>query len=196
METKVADSGDRGKIHLTPTLLLMTEQQRKRRGAVEMGPTAATVAANVRRIRDEVRGWSTYDLSGRLTKAGRPIAPSAVSKIERGERLVTVDDLMALALALRVNPNALLLPATSQGDIEVTGASARPAGDVWDWAEGSRPLDLPDSDDGTAHNAFQADARPSGRRKFVGQAEGQLTEEGARRLLELMRQQQEGRDDG
>lgn len=159
-------------------------------------PTGRAVAANVRRIRDEVRGWSTYELSRKLAKLGRPIAPSALSKVERGERRVDVGDLMALALALRVNPNALLLPATVQGEIEMTGASARPAGDVWEWAEGGRPLDLPVNDDGTAHNLFQTDARPSGRRKFVGQAEGQLSEEGARRLLEFMKQQQEGRDDG
>lgn len=163
---KVADSSRRGKAHLTPTLLLMAEQKR-RRGAVEMGPTAATVAANVRRLRDEVRGWSTYELAGQLAKAGRPIAPSAVSKIERGERQVTVDDLLALAYVLRVTPNALLLPCTAEGDVELTAAGTYAAGDVWEWAEGNRPLSLPEGDDGTAHNQFQADVRPAGRRQFV-----------------------------
>jgi transcriptional regulator with XRE-family HTH domain len=157
----------------------MAEQQKKRRGAVEMGPTAGTVAANVRRIRDEVRGWSTYELAGKLAKMGRPIAPSAISKIERGERQVTVDDLVTLALALGVNANALLLPAIAEGQIELTGTSPRDAVDVWEWAEGNRPLDLPTGDDGTAHNQFQADARPAGRRKFVsGAATGRLTAAG------------------
>jgi transcriptional regulator with XRE-family HTH domain len=161
-----------------------------------MGPTAATVAANVRRIRDEVRGWSTYELAGQLAKAGRPIAPSAVSKIERGERQVTVDDLLALAYVLRVTPNALLLPSTAEGEIELTAAGTYAAGDVWDWAEGTRPLDLPANDDGTAHNTFQADARPPGRRKFVsGPVSAGMTAEG-RQMLAAYLQQQEGREDG
>lgn len=160
-------------------------------------PTGRAVAANVRRIRDEVRGWSTYELSRKLAKIGRPIAPSALAKVERGERRVDVGDLMALALALRVNPNALLLPATVDGEIELTGGSARPAGDVWEWAEGNRPLDLSVNDDGTAHNLFQTDARPSGRRKFVSGPLGEVTlsAEG-RRMFEAYLQQAEARDDG
>jgi transcriptional regulator with XRE-family HTH domain len=198
METKVADSRGQRKIQLAPTLLFMAEQQKRRRGAVEMGATAATVAANVRRIRDDVRGWSTYELSGKLAKAGRPIAPSAVSKIERGERQVTVDELMTLALVLGVNPNALLLPATAEGDVELTGGPARPAGDVWEWAEGNRPLDLPVGDDGTALNLFQTDARPSGRRKFVSGpvGEARFSEDGRRLFEAYLKGQQEARDDG
>ncbi|MFK4023148.1 helix-turn-helix domain-containing protein [Streptomyces albogriseolus] len=168
----------------------MAEQQKRRRGAVEMGPTAATVAANIRRIRDEVRGWSTYELAGKLTRAGRPIAPSAIAKIERGERQVTVDDLMTIAYALDVNPNALLLPPAAEGHVELTGAGSRPAGDVWEWAEGNRPLNLPDGDDGTAHNQFQADARPAGRRKFVSGAlagPGRLTDDARQAIAEAHR---------
>lgn len=120
----------------------MTDEQKKRRGSVEMGPTAATVAANVRRLRDDVSGWSTYELSGRLAKAGRPIAPSAVAKIERGERQVTVDDLVALAIVLGVNPSALLIPVNvERGEsVEVTGSGAVSAEEVWNWADGRTPL--------------------------------------------------------
>jgi hypothetical protein len=46
-----------------------------------------------------------------MAAAGRPILPSGLSKIEQGQRAVDVDDLVALAIALQVNPNALLLPA-------------------------------------------------------------------------------------
>lgn len=167
------------------TLSLMTQQPRTPTQITD--PTGRAVAANVRRIRDEVRGWSTYELSRKMSKIGRPIAPSALAKVERGERRVDVGDLMALALALRVNPNALLLPATADGEIEVTGGSVRPADEVWEWAEGGRPLDLPTSDDGTAHNIFQTDARPAGRRRFVGRAgAGQMTTE-AQTLMETDR---------
>ncbi|MEU3105576.1 helix-turn-helix domain-containing protein [Streptomyces griseoflavus] len=130
-------------------------------------PTGKTVADNVRRIRGEVRGWSTYELSRKLSDAGRPIAASALAKVERGERRVDVGDLMALAVALEVNPAALLFPPTINGEVELTGGGRIAAAIAWEWAEGERPLKLPQNDDGAAHNAFQTDARPAGRRKFV-----------------------------
>jgi transcriptional regulator with XRE-family HTH domain len=130
-------------------------------------PTGKTVAENVRRIRDEVRGWSTYELSRKLSEAGRPIAPSALAKLERGERRVDAGDLVALAVALEVNPSALLFPPTIAEDVEITGGGRLAGGIVWEWADGERPLKLPSNDDGTAHNTFQADARPPGRRSFL-----------------------------
>lgn len=141
MRPKVSDTQAQRKIQLTPTLLFMAEEQKRRRGAVEMGPTAATVAANVRRLRDDVRGWSTYELSGKLAKAGRPIGASAVAKIERGERQVTVDDLMALASALRVSPSALLLPLKDgpHETVDITGVGEIAADRAWDWLDG-KPL--------------------------------------------------------
>lgn len=160
-------------------------------------PTGKAVAANVRRIRDEIRGWSTYELSRKLKSAGRPIAPSALAKLERGERRVDVGDLMALACALEVNPNALLLPATAEGLVELTGGGTYPAGDAWEWAEGNRPLELPAGDDGTAHNLFQSGARPSGRRKFVSGpvSDIRLSAEG-RKMFEAYLREQEAREDG
>jgi transcriptional regulator with XRE-family HTH domain len=149
-------------------------------------PTGKTVAENVRRIRDEIRGWSTYELSRKLNEAGRPIAPSALAKVERGERRVDVGDLMALAVALDVHPAALLLPPTIEGDVEITGGGRVAAGIVWEWAEGERPLKLPLNDDGAAHNAFQTDARPAGRRKFVsGPVKAQLTDEAKQAIEDL-----------
>lgn len=141
MNAKIADDPQWRKIQLAPNLFRMAEQQRKRRGAVEMGPTAETVAANVRRVR-AARGWSTYELAGKLAKAGRPIAPSAISKIERGERQVSTDELVTLAVAFGVSPSALLLPFTDGPDkpVEVTGAGQVPALAAWEWADGRTPL--------------------------------------------------------
>ncbi len=152
-------------------------------------PTGKTVADNIRRIRDEIRGWSTYDLSRKLSDAGRPIAASALSKIERRERRVDVGDLLALAVALEVHPAALLFPPTVEGDTELTGGGRVAAGIVWEWAEGERPLKLPANDDGAAHNAFQADARPPGRRKFVsGPVRAELTAEVRDRMSQMREQ--------
>lgn len=152
-------------------------------------PTGKVVADNIRRIRDEIRGWSTYELARKLGDAGRPIAASALSKIERAERRVDVGDLMALAVALEVHPAALLFPPTIEGDVELTGGGRTAAGIAWEWAEGERPLKLPANDDGAAHNAFQADARPPGRRKFVsGPVRGRLTEDGRERMAQMREQ--------
>lgn len=140
-------------------------EARRPRPAVQHGPTSMTVAANVRRAR-KGHGLSTYELADRLASAGHAIAASAVAKIERGERQVTVDDLMALATALDVPPSALLLPPHdgTQRIVELTGAGTVPADVAWDWADGKRPLTLPEDDPGAAMLRYQLYGRPPGRR--------------------------------
>jgi transcriptional regulator with XRE-family HTH domain len=105
---------------------------------IELGPTGRTVADNVKRVRGH-RALNYADLSRKLTELGRPISPLAVRRIEEGDRRVDVDDLLALAVALGVPPNSLLLPhedpfpepsATAVGDVEF--------GELWKWADGSR----------------------------------------------------------
>jgi transcriptional regulator with XRE-family HTH domain len=75
---------------------------------IELGDTGRTVARQIRRIRER-NGLSLQELSDRLTRLGRPILPSGLSKIERGDRRVDVDDLDMLAAALGTIPNDLLL---------------------------------------------------------------------------------------
>jgi hypothetical protein len=65
------------------------------------------VAVQARRLR---RGFTLGELEEKLRELGRPIPLPALSKIEKGQRRVDVDDLVALALALGVSPN-LLLPS-------------------------------------------------------------------------------------
>lgn len=119
------------------------------RPAIPMGPTARTVAMNVRRLRKEA-SLSVYALSARLRELGCAISPSAITKIEkcvscdggRQTRRVDVDDLMALAVTLHVSPSALLLPLDDDSThrVEVTGAGSVDAEDAWDWMDGKRPL--------------------------------------------------------
>lgn len=73
------------------------------------GHTNEHVAANLRRARQSV-GVDLRELSARITQAGRKISPSALSKIETGDRRVDVDDLAALAYALETTPAGLLAP--------------------------------------------------------------------------------------
>lgn len=66
---------------------------------------------------------------------------TALSEIENGGRRVNVDDLMALAIALGANPNALLFPLEAgTTPIEITGADDLEFNRLWRWAEGTQPL--------------------------------------------------------
>ena len=77
--------------------------------AVQRGPTADTVAANVKRLREQ-QNLGLRALAQRLATTGRPLTHTALDKIERGTRRVDVDDLTALAAALDVSPATLLMP--------------------------------------------------------------------------------------
>jgi transcriptional regulator with XRE-family HTH domain len=100
----------------------------------------------VRRIREDQR--LTYvELSGRLTDVGRPIPVLGLRRIERGERRVDVDDLLALATALRVAPIDLLVPAVlADGEAyDVGPGMTTTAGRARDWLCGTGFLKDPDS---------------------------------------------------
>ncbi|MFE9092624.1 helix-turn-helix domain-containing protein [Streptomyces sp. NPDC007264] len=130
-----------------------------------LGPTGETVRQNIERIRTAKR--LTYvELSERLTELGRRIPVLGLRRIERGERRVDADDLMALAVALGVNVSALLLPNTAEGTVELTGVGTVDAKRAWQWADGMRPLRIPEGDDGTARVDFQRQARPAGLRRY------------------------------
>lgn len=125
-----------------------------------MSATARTVADNVRRLRT-ARGMSLRALADELKEVGHPLSADALNKIENGRTLapgteepkqvrrVDVDDLVALAQALRVSPKSLLLPwtETSNTPVEITGAGTVEARAAWDWAEGQKPLTVRDEGD-------------------------------------------------
>lgn len=175
----------------------MTEQRKVGRGAVEMGPTSTAVAANVRRVRER-RGLSTYQLSRLLQETGRPITPSAISKLERGDRRVDVDDLMALAVVLGVSPSALLLPMddSPHSTVEVTGAGSVAAEDAWDWMDGRRPLKVSDRDIGAALLEFQLYGRPPHRRGQPPRAESATYIDDVNRYLREVGLEPQLQDDG
>lgn len=74
------------------------------------GPVGTTVAANMERFR-KVQGLSYVELSRRMKELGRPIAPLGLTRIRDLQRRVDVDDLVALAHALCLDPGDLLRPA-------------------------------------------------------------------------------------
>lgn len=108
---------------------------------VVTGPTAQRTAENIERIR-KARGLNQRDVSARLKEIGRPMLPTVVSKIERGERRIDVDDLIAFALALNVSPVALLMPNEwSDAQVALTPAVEVSARTAWMWGEGSSQAD-------------------------------------------------------
>lgn len=148
----------------------MPDEQRRPRPAAQYGPTASTVAKNVKRLRDR-RGMSIYQLSALLREAGRPITPAAVGKIEREQRQVTVDDLVVLAAILRSTPSALLLPMTDDpaDSVEITGVGTVGADQAWDWLDGEMPIEpVQPGDPSGALLLFQVDSRPPRRRLQLG----------------------------
>lgn len=129
---------------------------RRTRQPVTRAPADQRVAKNVRRIRQS-QGMTTAALSGRLEQLGRYLWPNAITRIEQGIRRVDAGDLMALAVALDVNPNALLLPARAdKGTVPLTdqGASVTSARG-WEWACGERRLNR----SGSPHTRQVADVQ-------------------------------------
>lgn len=161
-----------------------------------LGPTGQQVRANIRRFREQ-RKLSYRELSDRLTEAGRPIPTLGLSRIENGERRVDADDLIALAVALKVNPSALLLPANvvgrEAGDVEITGAGLVPGWLAWGWADGWSPLADPE-DEAYRQDLidFLTNVRPQGwdARKNVG-----LNREPAQRLRHAFGEEGDGDGD-
>ncbi|MCT2587916.1 helix-turn-helix domain-containing protein [Actinophytocola gossypii] len=106
----------------------------------KLGPTGHRVARRLGELRRE-RGLTLGQLEKRLTELGRPIQLSALSKTEKGERRVDADDLVALARALSVSPNSLLLPLqiTADTEVELTSAVVLQAEEAWTWALRDHP---------------------------------------------------------
>lgn len=85
----------------------MTSQQRN-----PPGIAGQNFIANVDQLR-RVRGLSYEALAAKLTEAGHPMNPVSLSRLGRGERRVSVDDLIAFARVLGVEPLELLQPLDS-----------------------------------------------------------------------------------
>lgn len=74
-----------------------------------LGPAGAQAARRLRALRRR-QDLTLADIAARLERLGRPITVSGLSKIEKGQRRVDVDDLLALAGALNVQVDDILFP--------------------------------------------------------------------------------------
>ncbi|MFG3189249.1 helix-turn-helix domain-containing protein [Streptomyces omiyaensis] len=105
----------------------------------ESGPAATQVARNIQRVR-KARQMKQSDVSRRLADAGRPTLATVVSKIERGERRIDVDDLVAFGRALDVPPVLLLFPLGEEDTTEVLAGQTVPTWDAFRWFVGEAPF--------------------------------------------------------
>jgi 8-oxo-dGTP pyrophosphatase MutT (NUDIX family)/transcriptional regulator with XRE-family HTH domain len=111
------------------------------RRAIEIGAVGRRVAENLARLR-ELRHLNYTELSELLKRHGRGLSAETLGKVEKRERRIDVDDLVALAVALDTSPNRLLLPGDASDaelvelapDVEVSALEA------WKWAVGEEPL--------------------------------------------------------
>jgi transcriptional regulator with XRE-family HTH domain len=115
---------------------------RRPKRQVDLGATGEYVRRNIQRFRKR-QGLTHTDVVERMKNNGYGVPRTAMSEIENGGRRVSVDDLMALAVALDVPPNALLLPLEdSAEDLQATGARGIPLEDLWTWANGGKSLEV------------------------------------------------------
>ena len=87
------------------------------------GSTGMTTANRLRELRTQ-QNLTYAAVSARLDQLGHPTMPLAIRRMEEGDRVIDVDDLMALATVLGVAPVTLLLPDTQtpMETVKVTGA--------------------------------------------------------------------------
>lgn len=97
------------------------------------------LAATVARLRQEQRLPYT-ELAERLASLGRPIPVLGLRRIEKGERRVDLDEVHALARALRVKPLALLFPIGRGEVVEVLPGLVVDAWRAAKWHTGEAPF--------------------------------------------------------
>lgn len=90
------------------------------------GPTAEAglgpSAIFRRRLRAALttRGWSLRQLASRLEELGYPLRASALNKIEHAQRDISLDDAVAIAVALEVPLPLLFLPYGDEDGVALT----------------------------------------------------------------------------
>ncbi|MFF7797875.1 helix-turn-helix domain-containing protein [Streptomyces olivaceus] len=75
--------------------------------SLDIGPAGIRAARTIEILRTE-SGLSQRELAARVPALGRPMSNTMLSRIERVQRRCDIDDLLALAQALRLPARALL----------------------------------------------------------------------------------------
>lgn len=131
---------------MMPRLIRVTDDTGRGQPKIPPGPAGERVADRVKKLRN-ASGLTYKELSERLDALGRPIPVLGLSRLEKGERRVDADDLIALALALDVTPNRLMLPdVDARSSASMHGLTPEVRGrpqELWSWAQGEEPIGTP-----------------------------------------------------
>jgi hypothetical protein len=100
------------------------------------------LAKQLRTVREGARPRLTTEaLAKRVEELqGFPMHPTTITKIEKGDRKVTVDEWLTFAAALNVPPALLLLPLGTDDRVRITSGSQLDPDLVFDWLVGDQPL--------------------------------------------------------
>src|SRR5262245_5776989 len=69
------------------------------------------------RIQRNRRGWTQRQLAARLTKLGLVVHQTKICKWETGERRITLDEALAICVALDVSPTHMIAGSYSDGGV-------------------------------------------------------------------------------
>lgn len=100
-----------------------------------------TIRRRLRALR-EGRRWSQEQLADAVSKLGVPLHATAITRIERGARRITAEELTAVALALEVTPLALLVDLAAEQASLAGGVQVIPY-EALMWLTGRRELGKP-----------------------------------------------------
>jgi transcriptional regulator with XRE-family HTH domain len=97
------------------------------------------VGQQVRRLRLH-HEWDQQELADALDAVGHPIDRSGIAKIESATRNVTLEDFVALAAALGVEPAGLIAPRDDNVEVAVVPGLVRTGAQIRAWLHGFAPL--------------------------------------------------------
>jgi len=101
--------------------------------------------ARLREVR-RLKGWTQQQLADALAAAGVKLDASGITRMERGTRGVTLDDVIAIAAALGVSPLHMFVPLDNDEALNVAPGLTADTVNVRAWIRGQRPLRDTDDD--------------------------------------------------
>lgn len=103
------------------------------------GVARGSVGRRLREVREQ-RGKTQKELAVGLERLGLGVHPSAIAKIEKGDRGIYLNEALALAALLDAHPHELFTPLDDEAPMEVRGDMVHRATEVRAWVQGRRPL--------------------------------------------------------
>lgn len=98
----------------------------------------AVLRAEIRTQRNR-QGMTAQQLADQVAESGGKLSRQAISKIETGDRGVSLDELLVLARALGVPPILLLFPVGTRETVEPLPGMVVYTDDAMQWFTGERP---------------------------------------------------------